>query len=322
MASTALVRVSQRRWFSVRWLAPVLVISLAAYSFFRPVTVINAYARVRLFMAGAHDGAAQAGPYRIHYIVAGSGTPVVLLHALGMDGLVWRSYITALARHYRVYAIDLLGFGDSDRPDVDYSTILQAKVVHDFLDAEQLQQVDLVGVSMGGLVALHVARLYPERVRRLIVADAPGVYDRNVRHPPEFLPQDAEQVAEFQRLMTPKPYSMPRFVVRDMVRRLRQQDWVVQRVVKSRRTGRDFLDGHLQNVNMPVLLLWGEQDALTPLSWGVAAHRQLPHSELVILGGCGHIALYDCREQALPEVSGFLLSAEPPRGGMRRVSAW
>lgn len=79
-------------------------------------------------------------------------------------------------------------------------------------------------------------------------------------------------------------------------------------------------DGKLQAINMPVLLLWGEQDVLTPLSWGKAAHRQIPGSELVILHGCGHIALFDCRPQALTEIQRFLSEEVPETGRIRTIS--
>lgn len=321
MAAATPARVTRpSRWFLIGYYAIIAIFLAAAFFFWRPITVMDLFVRARLWTIGAHDRSAKAGPYRIHYIVAGSGRPVVLLHGLGMSGLSWGSYIPALAQRNRVYAIDLLGFGSSDHPDVDYSVALQTEFVRGFLDAERLQQVDLFGVSMGGFVALNFARLYPERVRRLIAADAAGiVFDPNVPLP--FIPHDERQITEFQRLMTPKPNSVPRFVVRDMARRLRQQEWVIQRVIKNRASGREFLDGKLQSINVPVLLLWGEHDLVSPLWLGQAAHRQIPQSQLIILQGCGHLAMLDCKAQALPEIHKFLSSQEPEAGGVRTILA-
>ena len=316
MVTAARVRVVRpSRFLAICYYGVVVGLLIAALFLWRPLTFQRLYARARLAIAGAHQGMAQAGSYRIHYYVAGSGRPIVLLHGLGGDALFWADYVPHLAQQGRVYAIDLLGFGSSDRPDVDYRATTQAQVVHDFLDSQNIQQADLLGISMGGFVALHVARQWPHRVRRLVVADSAGIiFDPNAPQPP--FPQDEQR---FRRFMTPKRSSMPPFVVRDMLRRMRAQQRIIDRALQNRSSGKDYLDGQLQAVNMPVLLVWGEHDMLTPLSWGTALHQQIPQSVLVVLQGCGHIALYDCRQQAFPEIQGFLSSPKPETGGVRTV---
>ena len=318
MATPAPARVVRRsRCFATCYYAVIVLLLVAAWFFWRPLTFHRTYVRARLAIAGVHQGVAQAGQHRIHYYVAGSGRPMVLLHGGPGDALSWSDYIPDLAKQGRVYAIDLLGFGSSDKPDVDYRATVQAQVVHDFLDSQDIRQGDLVGVSMGGQIALHVARRWPDRVRRLVVADSAGIiFDPKAPQPP--FPQEEQ---EFRRLMTPKPSSLPSFVVRDILRinRASARDFVLQRALRNRNNGTDFLDGQLQTVNMPVLIIWGEQDLLTPLSWGHALHQQVPQSTLVILQGCGHIALYDCRPQALPEIVRFLSSPKPETGGVRKI---
>jgi pimeloyl-ACP methyl ester carboxylesterase len=170
---------------------------------------------------------------------------------------------------------------------------------------------------MGGQIALQVARRWPDRVRRLVVVDSAGIiFDSKAPQPP--FPQNEQ---EFLRLMTPKPSSLPSFVVRDILRRNRAdaQNFVLQRALRNRNKGTDFLDGQMQTVNMPVLIIWGEQDLLTPVSWANALHQQISQSTLVILQGCGHIALYDCRPQVLPQIRNFLSSANPESGGLRSI---
>ena len=318
MAAQAPARVVRpKRLFTICYYACVAALLMAAWFLYRPTTFLRAYARARFAMAGAHSGIAQAGSYRIHYYAAGSGRPIVLLHGMGSDALFWADYLPTLTAHGRVYAIDLLGHGSSDHPDVDYRAALQAKVVHDFLDSQNIQQADLVGVSMGAFVALHVARLWPDRVRRLVVADSGGIiFDPSVPQPA--FPQDVEA---FRELMTPKRSWIGPFLVRDTLRRMQAQRDVMQRILQVRNSGTDFVNGKLQSVNMPTLIIWGEQDLLTPLSWGKALHQQVPQSTLVILKGCGHIALYDCRTQALPQMQSFLSSVRPESGGLRTISA-
>ncbi len=317
MATAAPARVARpKRLFAVCYYAIVAALLIAAWFLYRPVTFQRAYARARFAMAGAHSGFAQAGPYRIHYYAAGSGQPIVLLHGMGSDALFWADYLPAFTAQGRVYAIDLLGHGSSDHPDVEYRPTLVAQVVRDFLDSQKIHGADLVGVSMGAFVALHVARLWPDHVRRLVIADSGGIiFDPSAPQPP--FPQDEEA---FRKLMTPKHTWMGPFLVRDILRRMPAQTKVMQRLLQIRNTGTDFVDGKLQPLNMPVLIIWGEQDLLTPLSWGKALHQQVPQSTLVILQGCGHIALYDCRPQALPQIRNFLSSAMPEASGFHTIA--
>ncbi len=316
MAAHAPARVIRpQRLFAVGYYVFVAALLIAAWFLYRPVTFIRAYARARFALAGAHGGFAQAGPYRIHYYAAGSGQPIVLLHGMGGDALFWADYLPALTTQGRVYAIDLLGHGDSDHPDVNYRATLEAQVVRDFLDGQNIQQADLVGVSMGAFVALTVARLWPDRVRRLVVADSGGIIFEPSAPQPQF-PQDVEG---FRRLMTPKRSWIGPFLVRDTLRRMQAQRDVMPRLLQVRNSGTDFVNGKLQSVNMPTLVIWGEQDLLTPLSWGKALHQQVPQSTLVILNGCGHIALYDCRSQALPQIQTFISSPKPETGGVHTI---
>ena len=117
----------------------------------------------------------EAGGIRLAYRVSGppDAPPLVLLHALGEDAADWDGVTPAFARHWRVYALDLRGHGRSDRPG-DYSLELMRTDVLGFLDALALERVDLVGHSMGGVVAYLFAEAHPERVHRLVLEDVPA----------------------------------------------------------------------------------------------------------------------------------------------------
>lgn len=121
----------------------------------------------------------ETGGVRLAYRVCGSpeAPPLVLLHALGEDSTDWDGVMPALARHRRVYALDLRGHGRSDRPG-DYSLELMRADVLGVLDALALERVDLIGHSMGGVVAYLLAGRHPERVGRLILEDAPAPLPR------------------------------------------------------------------------------------------------------------------------------------------------
>ncbi|MGW6399514.1 alpha/beta fold hydrolase [Streptomyces sp. NPDC055134] len=114
------------------------------------------------------------GGVRLAYQMSGPphAPPLVLLHALGEDATDWEAVVPALARSRRVYALDLRGHGRSDWPG-DYSLELMQADVLRFLDALGFGSVDLIGHSMGGIVAYLLAADHPQRVSRLILEDVP-----------------------------------------------------------------------------------------------------------------------------------------------------
>jgi pimeloyl-ACP methyl ester carboxylesterase len=115
---------------------------------------------------------AEVGGIRLAYQVSGSpeAPPLVLLHALGEGATDWDGVLSAFARNWRVYALDQRGHGRSDWPG-DYSLELMRADVLGFLDALALDRVDLIGHSMGGIVAYLFAEEHPERVGRLVLED-------------------------------------------------------------------------------------------------------------------------------------------------------
>jgi len=123
--------------------------------------------------------ALEIGGLRLAYQVWGpaDAPPLVLLHALGESAADWGGVAPAFARHYRVYAPDLRGHGRSDWPG-EYSVELMRADVLAFLDGLALDRVDLIGHSMGGLVAYLLAGEHPGRVRRLILEDIAALFPR------------------------------------------------------------------------------------------------------------------------------------------------
>jgi 2-hydroxy-6-oxonona-2,4-dienedioate hydrolase len=108
-----------------------------------------------------------------HYLTAGEGPPLVLLHALGESALDWRWVLPTLACTHQVYALDLPGFGSSGKPSADYSPAFFARFVDTYLDALGIEQAVVMGNSLGGLIALRLALFEPARVSALgLVASA------------------------------------------------------------------------------------------------------------------------------------------------------
>jgi len=280
----------------------------------RPLATVEAMTRARLAFGGFHNEYTTIRGNRIHYYEGGSGAPVVLVHGLGSRAEDWANLMPQLKQAgFHVYAMDLLGYGRSARPaDAIYSISEEAQYVEDFLAQRGLQKVNLVGWSMGGWVSMRVALDQPERIGRLVLCDSAGIRFEPTFTIFDFEPTTVPAVQHLYSLLMPQPTGVPDFLARDMVRKFKGLNWVVERSARSMFHGDDLLDGKLGALQMPTLLIWGRQDHLIPLATGVSMHEQIPQSVLQIYDGCGHLAPGQCARLIAPRLVDFL-DGKPPQ---------
>jgi pimeloyl-ACP methyl ester carboxylesterase len=293
-------------------LGVLLIFGCAALALFRarPVEIFDAYTEARLRLSGAESHTTTVRGATVHYYVMGpaQGPPVVLVHGLGGRSEDWRNLAPHLTEAgFRVYLPDLLGYGRSDKPgDFSYSIADEAEVVVGFLDALSLKQVDLGGWSMGGWIVQRIAAEHPERVHKLMLFDSAGLFVKPAWDTALFTPESATELAKLDDLLTPHAPNLPDFVVRDILRASRQDAWVIHRALASMLTGRDTTDTLLPQLKMPVLLVWGEADQITPISEGKTMQALIPKAQLRVIQGCGHLAPSLCAGQVGPHVVAFL----------------
>ncbi len=165
----------------------VILVLLAAGTFFiEPLWVTDNLIRAKLWRQHVRSESIEIKGNPVHYFeampsagpnAAGAGRALVLVHGLGSRGEDWSPLIPSLAAAgFHVYVPDLLGYGRSAKPDVDYSITLEEELVADFMQALQIKHAEIAGWSMGGWIALKLAADRPELVDRLIVLDSAGVY--------------------------------------------------------------------------------------------------------------------------------------------------
>jgi pimeloyl-ACP methyl ester carboxylesterase len=289
----------------------------------RPLWVASTLTKVRLAASGIHGHFLTVGGLNAHFLEGGSGAPVVLVHGLGSRALDWGPLLPELLRAgFHVYAMDLPGFGESSKPaDRSYSIAEQAAFVEAFLEAMHLDRVALVGISMGGWIAGTVALDAPQRVDRLVLVDSAGFSYRLDFDPRLFFPATPEQVDALLALLIPHPQPLPGFIKDDIVRHSQEGAWVIQRVLASVKKGDAILDARFSALKLPVLLVWGKQDLITPLALGEAMHRAAPQSVLEVYDGCGHLAAATCAERVMPRLVRFLKGEGPPAGATIDVPA-
>ncbi len=254
----------------------------------------------------------------------GRGPPVLLVHGLGASIFTWRRIVPALARHNRVIALDLKGFGRSDkRFGTRYSAADQAALVAAFIRKRHLEGITLVGHSFGGTVALLTAlklRIEPWRIGRLVVIDAPA------------LKQDFGAAAELLRVPG-LPYvamtvTLPELMARLLLRVVSAPGRVVpERDIRG--YAAPFYDlgsrhafietaqaifahnsacmgARYRAIREPTLLIWCRRDRIVPLATGRRLARLIPDARLAVLAGCNHLPQDEVPEALLAKLHPFL----------------
>ncbi len=305
----------------------VLAVVAGAVFYFNPLWVSDQQIRFRLWREGVESKYVEADGYRLHYFevkppTGMAETPLVLVHGLGARAEDWGAMMPALAANgFHVYALDLLGYGRSPRPDVSYSIAMEETVVVEFMKAVHVARADVGGWSMGGWVSMKLALDHPEMVDRLAVYDSAGIYFPATFGAELFTPDDVAGVHRLMAMLTPKPRPMPDFAARAVVRKLQRNAWVVRRSVASMTNGRDLLDFRLHNIQQPTLIVWGAQDELIPLAAGETIHKGIPNSVLDVVDGCGHLAPAECSKPVIEGTVEFFRAEPPLQGGEREFAA-
>ena len=229
---------------------------------------------------------------------AGEGLPVVLLHPFPLNQSIWSAQRKELGAGYRIITPDLRGFGKSE-PNGNLSSMdMFATDVRALLDELGLDQVVLGGLSMGGYVALAFYRLYPDRVRGLILADTrPQADDNQGRQSREELATLAEQSGAkgVGDLLLPKLLGESTFRLNPHIPMLiygKIESAPPQSIAAASRgmAMRSDSTPLLPQISCPVLLLVGEQDTLTPPAVAQEMAEAIPNSTLHIIPDAGHLS--------------------------------
>jgi pimeloyl-ACP methyl ester carboxylesterase len=315
-----------RRGLGVVALLLLLCVAAGLIVYCFPLRLADQMVRFHLWRAGVESKYVVAGGYRLHYFEAlpaggAEGNPVLLVHGLGARGEDWAPMIPALAaKGFHVYVPDLLGYGRSARPDVSYSIAMEEAVVVQFMKAVHVNRADVGGWSMGGWVSMKLALDHPELVDRLMIYDSAGTYFPATFGPELFTPNDVDGVRRLMAMLTPKPIPMPEFVAKAALRKLQGNAWVIRRSMTQMTYGYDLLDFRLQNIQQPMLIVWGAEDRLIPLTVGETIHHEVPYSVLNVVEGCGHLSPAECAKPVLEGTLAFL-QAQPPMQGGEKVFA-
>jgi pimeloyl-ACP methyl ester carboxylesterase len=247
----------------------------------------------------------------------------VLIHGLGATKASFLPTIAALAPGYRTLAVDLPGFGDSDKPlNGSYDAPFFARSIVALLDALGLERAHVIGNSMGGRVAIELGLEFPERVRRLVLL-APSLAWLRTRRWAPYLRWIPTQLGAIQ--------PAPRALVETIVRRVipgADQEWTAAGIDEFLRSyltpngraafyaaaakiyleephGPDGFWTRLPSLRTESLFVWGEQDNVVPVAFANHVREAVPRAEHLFLN-CGHVPQLERPRQTHTAIKRFL----------------
>ena len=224
------------------------------------------------------------------YIEKGEGTPLILLHGLmgGVDNFGSMVDLVASAG-FKVLAPDLKLF---EVPLLKTSIKYLSEYLHDFMKHKKLKNAVLVGNSLGGHIALIFSKKYPEKVDGLILTGSSGLYEKAMG---DTFPRRGDY--EYIKVKTEEVFYDPKTATKELVDKVfdivNKSDSAIRLLAFAKSAIRHNMSEDLPNMNMPICLIWGQQDKVTPPHVAEEFQTLFPNSELFWIDKCGHSPMWE-----------------------------
>ena len=264
-------------------------------------------------------------PVRLYTVERGEGPPVLLIHGFGTNSFTWRHIAPDLARDHKVIAVDLKGFGRSDKPfDERYAASDQAKLLRQLILERDLRDLTIVGHSYGGGIALllaleadsrlqgRIAKLvlldtiaYPQAIPVFFkLLDTPVVSQLGVRMaPPTMQIQLALRIAYFDNSKIGpdevKAYAEP-------METAAGKHALIYSARQIMPDDAEQISARYSSIELPTLILWCDHDRIVPIDIGLKLKRAMPNATFRIIDQCGHMPQEEQPEETMLQIRQFL----------------
>ncbi len=261
-----------------------------------------------------------------YWTVGQKGFPIILIHGLGQSVENWMYTIEDLAKHFKVYALDLVCFGKSDKPEVPYTYNYFAQFLNEFMITMNIQKASLIGHSLGGAVILKFALEFRKKVDKLVLVSSEGLgQEASLMFRIMSIPLIGELLAHPGRKGTEKLYKecvYHKNVITDEMIDLGYKiasipGWKESFLNTLRATinffgyKRKIIDSIISNLNKvepSTLIIWGKQDKFHPVVNAQLAEESIPDTTIHVFDKCGHAPMIEYPKEFNSIVKQFLLS--------------
>jgi 4,5:9,10-diseco-3-hydroxy-5,9,17-trioxoandrosta-1(10),2-diene-4-oate hydrolase len=238
------------------------------------------------------------GTIKTTYLLSGSGKPVILLHGAGAGAVTWYPSIHTIAKTFQVIAPDIVGYGESDKPDAPYDRPYFSNWLNGFMKELKITKAHIVGLSQGGAIALQFAIDHSEMVDKLVLVNSAGLGAKVSFWP--FL--GILWMNNFPS--APANHFNLRYILHQPIKRDPNHSSYSIAVLKSKGGKNVFKQGRgtavskipeelLKQIKNQTLIILGKDDQLFPVEYGEAAAKIIPNAKLHIIPDAGHLALMD-----------------------------
>jgi len=255
---------------------------------------------------------------------------IVFLHGGGVDNALmsWKEVIELMGNQYDIYAIDLIGYGASDKPDIEYSIPMYVEFLHDILQQLNIEKTHLVGLSMGGGISIQFSLEFSQMVDKLILIGTVGLYERMPFHTicrwyvnSWLNAKSYEWLGKSRKLVR---WSIESSLIGDKKKVSDELVTAIYNLINDPNCNKSFesfqryelgkkkmttdLTSHLSELTMPVLMVNGEKDSGVPVKSAIAASKVIKNSQLHIMKGCKHWAQKERPNEFVHILGTFLLN--------------
>ncbi|MEI7628030.1 MAG: alpha/beta hydrolase [Bacteroidota bacterium] len=253
------------------------------------------------------------GTIKTTFLLCGNGEPVIFLHGAGAGAVTWYPSINAISKNFQVIAPDIVGYGESDKPDAPYNRPYFSNWLKDFLKELKISKAHIVGLSQGGAIALQFAIDNAEMVNKLVLVDSAGLGAKV-----SFWPLIGTiWMNSFPSSMANRFNS--RYILHKPINRDPNHSSYSIAVLKYKGGKNAFKQGRgtavskipeelLKQIENETLIIWGKDDQLFPVEYGEAAAKIIPNAKLHIIQNAGHLPLMDQPENFNKTLYDFLIS--------------
>jgi pimeloyl-ACP methyl ester carboxylesterase len=238
------------------------------------------------------------GTIKTTYLLCGNGEPVIFLHGAGAGAVTWYPSIHTISKNFQVLALDIVGYGESDKPDAPYNRAYFSKWLKDFLKELKISKAHIVGLSQGGAIALQFAIDNPEMVDKLVLVDAAGLGAKV-----SFWPLIGMIWMNCFPSSMANSFNSPYLLHKPTNRDPNHIGYSID-VLKSKGGKKAFQQGRgtavskipeelLKQIENETLIIWGKDDKLFSVEYGEAAAKIIPNAKLRVIQDAGHLPLMD-----------------------------
>lgn len=272
-------------------------------------------------LAGLDSRQVQVGEFNVHYYEGGpqGAETILMIHGFGADKDNWLRFSRPLTARYHVVALDLPGFGDSSKPEASYDVGTQVERLNAFAKAIGLHKLHLIGNSMGGHIAALYAARHPEEVLSVALLNNAGVnapqaselfkrLDRGDANP--LLVRNADDFSNMLDLLFVEKPPLPGSLKQYLTERAMASHDFNQKIFNQLRERYIPLETELAKIQVPTLLLWGDQDQILDVSSIKVMQPLLKQPTVVIMQACGHLPMIERPEETAEHYQTFLDSVK------------